>query len=388
MRVQYQPKDGRKIRLFEAIRRPEYLFNPRQIWRRLRRHSLCARNAIQLAWGLPVEVDPSSCVGLDVINIGLHDRVVTEAICRLLDPHEVAFDVGANIGQNVSMMALVLGPRGRVVAFEPGPTAWGLTLGGQLVRIALTGNDGFDDGHAAESGYIAEYVMNLQIHLGQRLVHMLHVDCGAVHQAGAVTAQGAKGADLAVGAEGGFQKPHRVKVLQPLTVLHVGFSTRYVLDVFGVDKADTNAGLLQDLVRRNPIDPGRLHGYGGDAALNQPRRHGAQVPGEGLEAANWLRVATRRHRHIDLRGPHIDARRVVLDVLQTDPCTRLPHVTSHGLRPGPDCEAGNLLNGIAALTRTSVTNVAITKPGTMLRSGLSSTNAQPAYFHTPQPNPD
>ena len=126
MRVQYQPKDGRKIRLFEAIRRPEYLFNPRQIWRRLRRHSLCARNAIQLAWGLPVEVDPSSWVGLDVINIGLHDRVVTEAICRLLDPDEVAFDVGANIGQNVSMMALVLGPRGRVVAFEPGPTAWGL----------------------------------------------------------------------------------------------------------------------------------------------------------------------------------------------------------------------------------------------------------------------
>jgi hypothetical protein len=25
------------------------------------------------------------------------------------------------------------------------------------MRIALAGNDGFDDGHAAESGYIAEY---------------------------------------------------------------------------------------------------------------------------------------------------------------------------------------------------------------------------------------
>ncbi len=126
MRVQFQPIERQPSRPFEAIRRPEYLLNPRQIWRRLLRVSLCARNAIQLAWGLPVEVDPGSCVGLDVINLGLHDRVVTEAICRLLDPDEAAFDIGANIGQNVSMMALVSGPRGHVIAFEPGPTAWNM----------------------------------------------------------------------------------------------------------------------------------------------------------------------------------------------------------------------------------------------------------------------
>jgi FkbM family methyltransferase len=126
MRVQDQPKDGRQIRPFEAIGRPEYLLNPRQIWRRLQRRSLCARNAVQLAWGLPVEIDPSSWVGIDVINIGVHDRVVAETICRLLDPGEDAFDIGANIGQNTSMMALVVGSRGRVIAFEPGPVAWNL----------------------------------------------------------------------------------------------------------------------------------------------------------------------------------------------------------------------------------------------------------------------
>lgn len=114
------------MRPFKAIRRPEYLFNPRQIWRRLWRHSLCEGNAIQLAWGLPVEVDPISGVGLDIINIGVSDRVVAEAIWRLLDPGETAFDIGANIGQNASIMALVVGPRGRVVAFEPGPTAWSI----------------------------------------------------------------------------------------------------------------------------------------------------------------------------------------------------------------------------------------------------------------------
>jgi FkbM family methyltransferase len=78
---------------------------------------------VQLAWGLPIEVDPEAWVGKDIVNIGLHDRLVPEAIWRLLDPGELAFDVGANVGQNASMMALKLGPGGRVVAFEPGPEA-------------------------------------------------------------------------------------------------------------------------------------------------------------------------------------------------------------------------------------------------------------------------
>ena len=78
---------------------------------------------MQLAWGLPIEVDPEAWVGKDIINIGLHDRLVPEAIWRLLDPGELAFDVGANVEQSASMMALKLGPGGRVVAFEPGPEA-------------------------------------------------------------------------------------------------------------------------------------------------------------------------------------------------------------------------------------------------------------------------
>ena len=114
------------MRPFRALGRPEYILRPVQIWRRLRRNSLCARSAVQLAWGLPVEVYPHSHVGIDVLNLGVHDRVVPEAICRLLDPGEEAFDIGANVGQNVSIMALFLGSRGRAVAFEPGPEAWRL----------------------------------------------------------------------------------------------------------------------------------------------------------------------------------------------------------------------------------------------------------------------
>jgi FkbM family methyltransferase len=119
----------------EAIRRPEYLLRPSQIWRRLRKRSLYARNALQLAWGLPVRVDPVSHIGVDVMNIGMHDRVVPEAICRLLDAGEHSLDVGANIGQNASIMALVSGSRGRVTAFEPSPAAWDF-LTGNVARWA------------------------------------------------------------------------------------------------------------------------------------------------------------------------------------------------------------------------------------------------------------
>jgi FkbM family methyltransferase len=111
------------MQLLRVIQRPEFFFNPRQVWRRLRKNSLVKRNAVQLAWGLPIELDPATYIGVDIVNIGVHDRVVPEAIWRLLDPGEQAFDIGANIGQNTSIMALKAGPRGRVVAFEPGPLA-------------------------------------------------------------------------------------------------------------------------------------------------------------------------------------------------------------------------------------------------------------------------
>ena len=108
---------------YNIIRRPEYAQRPRQLWRRLRRTSLLARHEVRLAWDLPVEVETTSHIGEDIINIGVFDRIIPECICRLLDPGEEAFDIGANVGQNVSMMALASGGRGRAVAFEPNPQA-------------------------------------------------------------------------------------------------------------------------------------------------------------------------------------------------------------------------------------------------------------------------
>jgi len=109
------------LRPVRALARPEYLYRPAQLWRRLRRAAILERGDVRLAWGLPIEIDMPGFVSADILNLGIYDRIVPEAICRLLEAGEFAVDVGANVGQNACVMAVIAGPRGRVLAFEPHP---------------------------------------------------------------------------------------------------------------------------------------------------------------------------------------------------------------------------------------------------------------------------
>jgi FkbM family methyltransferase len=112
------------MNLLQAFRRPEYFFNPRQLVRRLRKAHLAETDQVRLVWGLPVRTQPGCCVTVDILNLGVYDLIVPETIVRLLDPGEIAVDVGANIGQNTSIMACAVGPAGHVTAFEPHPELW------------------------------------------------------------------------------------------------------------------------------------------------------------------------------------------------------------------------------------------------------------------------
>jgi len=107
----------------KLLREPAYLWKPSQIWRRLRRASLLERDAVRLAWGVPITIEPRSHIGTDILNHGVYDCVVPEVLLRLTEPGELAIDVGANIGQNTSILAFAAGRHGRVIAFEPGPRA-------------------------------------------------------------------------------------------------------------------------------------------------------------------------------------------------------------------------------------------------------------------------
>lgn len=50
-----------------------------------------------------------------------------------------------------------------------------VTMLGQEGGIALAGDDGADDCHTGGAGNVGEHAVELEVHLGQGLLHALHV---------------------------------------------------------------------------------------------------------------------------------------------------------------------------------------------------------------------
>jgi FkbM family methyltransferase len=106
-----------------GIAKPEYLFRPAQLMRRIARGGRPAPEVavIELPWKLPLEVRPAETIGRGVWLLGVHELAVSEVLWRLIDPGEALADVGANSGYFTSLMASRAGAGGIVSAFEPHP---------------------------------------------------------------------------------------------------------------------------------------------------------------------------------------------------------------------------------------------------------------------------
>lgn len=107
--------------------KPEYLYNPGQILRRLRLTDECIRRGecvARLRWGLDLRIDPRELIGNCIARLGVYDLAVSEALWRLVDPGESAIDAGSNIGYTASILARRVGPSGRVYCFEPHPVVY------------------------------------------------------------------------------------------------------------------------------------------------------------------------------------------------------------------------------------------------------------------------
>jgi FkbM family methyltransferase len=71
-----------------------------------------------------------------------YDRGVTQLLRSALRPGDEAWNIGANVGVHVLQMCALVGPAGRVVAFEPNPQAAALlrrnvALNGYSERVAI-----------------------------------------------------------------------------------------------------------------------------------------------------------------------------------------------------------------------------------------------------------
>ena len=100
--------------------KPEYLWRPRQILRRLS-FKPCQNATLPLPWNCTIDACSAETIGHSIATQGVYDLSVTETIVRLTDSGETSLDIGANIGYMSLVLAMSAGPAGRVLSFEPNP---------------------------------------------------------------------------------------------------------------------------------------------------------------------------------------------------------------------------------------------------------------------------
>jgi FkbM family methyltransferase len=112
--------------VFRATK-PEYLFRPSQILRRLWIEAVEKKSTpttVWLPWGYPIVVDPMEQIGWAIYSRSIYELPLTEALFRLAAPGDTVVDGGANIGYATSILAARVGPTGKVHCFEPNPQAF------------------------------------------------------------------------------------------------------------------------------------------------------------------------------------------------------------------------------------------------------------------------
>ena len=75
----------------------------------------------------------------------------------------------------------------------------------------MPGENRIDDRQSGDPREVADHMVNLQIHLGQRLVHVLHVLPGHADEL-PMAQQRAHLTDLGLGPKGGAEEPHGMEI--------------------------------------------------------------------------------------------------------------------------------------------------------------------------------
>ena len=106
------------------ILKPEYLFKPINLFRKLRRLILSEnksnKQVVKTSVGFNIKIDTNDAVGKAIYDFGVYELAVSELICRLIDKNSICIDGGANIG----FMSLLMAKRaylGKVYSFEASP---------------------------------------------------------------------------------------------------------------------------------------------------------------------------------------------------------------------------------------------------------------------------
>jgi FkbM family methyltransferase len=115
------------LRSIARAAKPEYLFRPHQIARRLlieAKRKKSKPTTVWLPWGYPIIVNPLEIIGWAIYSRAIYELPMTEALWRLAQPGDTVVDGGANLGYATSILAARVGQTGKVHSFEPNPRAF------------------------------------------------------------------------------------------------------------------------------------------------------------------------------------------------------------------------------------------------------------------------
>jgi hypothetical protein len=116
----------------------------------------------------------------------------------------------------------------------------------QRHRIALSRQDGAKNGPPSHPGDVADHLLPLEIHLGQRFLHGLDVLAGLGHQHAPRPQVTAPHAPLVWGPQGPRQQTKGMEPLQPLAVVHITLrSPRHLLHLLRIDPQHLKATCRQ-----------------------------------------------------------------------------------------------------------------------------------------------
>lgn len=107
-----------------AIFKPEFLYRPQQVLRRVFCTIPYSFVDIELPWGLPLRVNCDELIGRRIWANGVFELAVSEVVWRLTRENHLCIDAGANIGYITSIMACRAGASGTVYTFEPHPAVY------------------------------------------------------------------------------------------------------------------------------------------------------------------------------------------------------------------------------------------------------------------------
>lgn len=165
---------------------------------------------------------------------------------------------------------------------------------GQDMRITLATQNGPDDRHPRHAADVADDFGQLDVHLLQRLLHVLDVLASITDQHLTLTQVAAQDHNLLGGSERGAEQPITVQPLQPLAVEYIALgAARRMAGLTRIDQEHFEAPRFQQFKQGYPVDARRFHCDRRDAALRQPIGQAKEVFGASAEGTDMSRQVGR-----------------------------------------------------------------------------------------------